>query len=184
MTFTSTSQDADGSLVSQEWDLDGDNQFDDAAGGTAQTVFTTPGSRAVSLRVKDDRGASSIAFQFVTVGAATTAGAPVDGAAPGGIVPAAPAAPAAPASATGGAGRTPLMTPFPIVRIRGRVVGASVRLDVLSVAAPARATVTVSCAGRGCPTDGSPSASAAVPARSGSGAWSARCARAPCCAWP
>jgi PKD repeat protein len=144
VTFQSTSADADGSLVGQAWDLDGDGQFDDAAGGTAQTVFTTPGSRAVSLRVTDDDGASSVAFQFVTVADAAAAGAPVGGAAQG--------APATAAPATSARGRTPLMAPFPIVRIRGQVVGAIVRLDVLSIAAPARATVTVSCAGRGCPT--------------------------------
>jgi PKD repeat protein len=142
VTFQSSSQDADGSLAAQTWDLDGDGQFGDAAGATVQTVYTTPGSRAVSLRVTDDRGASSVAFQSVTVSAGET-GAPVGGAAQGAPATAAPTAAAR--------RRTPLMTPFPIVRIRGQVVGAVVRLDVLSVAAPARATVTVSCAGRGCP---------------------------------
>lgn len=140
VSFQSTSSDADGSLVSQVWDLDDDGQFDDAAGGTAQAVYTSPGSRAVSLRVTDDGGASSVAFQFVTVSAAPPS-ATVSGVSQG----ASSSPTAAPKR------RTPLIAPFPIVRIRGQIVGATVWLQMLSVSAPAHVTVIVRCDGRGCP---------------------------------
>jgi hypothetical protein len=44
-----------------------------------------------------------------------------------------------------------VMQPFPIVRIAGRATRSGVNLRLLSVLAPARARVTVSCKGRGCP---------------------------------
>ncbi|QEC46345.1 PKD domain-containing protein [Baekduia soli] len=141
VSSTSGSSDADGSLVHQLWDLDGDGQFDDAAGATVQIAYATAGSRAVSLKVTDDRGASAVAFQTVPV-----IDAPA-GAASGAPTPAATNTPTTSTRTT----RTPLLAPFPIVRIRGQVIGSAVRLSVLSVRAPARSTVTVRCSGRGCP---------------------------------
>jgi hypothetical protein len=44
-----------------------------------------------------------------------------------------------------------LMTPFPIVRIAGRVTSSGVSLSLLTVQVPVGARVTVTCRGRGCP---------------------------------
>ncbi len=44
-----------------------------------------------------------------------------------------------------------LLTPFPIVRIVGRLTRTGAKLSLLSIRAPARATVEVRCRGRSCP---------------------------------
>ena len=46
-----------------------------------------------------------------------------------------------------------LLSPFPIVRLRGRILRRSVRVSLLSVRAPARSRITIMCRGRGrsCP---------------------------------
>ena len=44
-----------------------------------------------------------------------------------------------------------MITPFPIVRIRGLIVRGSARLSLLSVKAPKGARVKVICHGGGCP---------------------------------
>ena len=45
-----------GSITAYEWDLDGDGDYGDASGVTADRVYDTPGTRSVVLRVSDDRG--------------------------------------------------------------------------------------------------------------------------------
>lgn len=67
VTFTSTSSDADGRIVSQAWDLDDDGRFDDGSGTSARTSYHAAGTHTVRLRVTDDDGSSSIAMQVVTV---------------------------------------------------------------------------------------------------------------------
>lgn len=71
VTFSSTSADADGSLTTQDWDLDGDGVFNDAAGASASTIFKTPGTVTVGLRVTDNLGAVAITTKTITVAAAT-----------------------------------------------------------------------------------------------------------------
>ena len=44
-----------------------------------------------------------------------------------------------------------VLLPFPVVRIVGRVFGTGVKLRQLGVRAPAKARITVSCVGGGCP---------------------------------
>jgi PKD repeat protein len=145
LTFTSQSTDPDGTIAALAWDLDGDGQFDDAAGPTASHAFPAAGQYMVSLRATDDRGATSVAFQAVAVR--------------GTVIPHdAPAAPQPGISASGahppGSSPSPgtsLMNPFPLVHIRGQVFGSRVKIDLLSVRAPRGATVRVRCRGRGCP---------------------------------
>jgi PKD repeat protein len=139
VTFQSTSS---GSIVSQLWDLDDDGSFDDAAGSTAQAVYTTPGDHAVTLKVTDDRGRSTLAFQSVTVAAD-----------PATVAASAPPTAANSLSPSTRKARAPLrrLAPFPTVRIRGAVVKQIVRVGLLSVRAPAHATVTVRCQGASCP---------------------------------
>ena len=67
VTFTSTASDPEGPLVSQGWDLDGDGQFDDAAGPSAAFTYALPGGYAVALRVVDADGAEHVARQTVAI---------------------------------------------------------------------------------------------------------------------
>ena len=76
------------------------------------------------LRVVDGRGAASVAEQVVHV--ATPAPASAD-------------------SAT-------LVSPFPVVRLRGRLTPSGLRVLLLTVSGPRGARVSVECHGRGCPS--------------------------------
>ncbi|MBA3261468.1 MAG: PKD domain-containing protein [Thermoleophilaceae bacterium] len=49
-----------GDTISYEWDLDGDGQYDDATGATAQFTYADAGSYLASVKVTDDQGASAI----------------------------------------------------------------------------------------------------------------------------
>ena len=46
----------DGPIRRQTWDLDGDGQYDDAAGATASVTFKLAGTKTVRLRVTDAQG--------------------------------------------------------------------------------------------------------------------------------
>jgi hypothetical protein len=112
-----------------EWDLDGDGSFE-TAGNSAGRAFPA-GSFNVSVRVTDTQGAFAIATQTI-------------------VVSAPPPATQAPQISSQGP-QLRLLNPFPIVRIAGRIGRSGTRFRVLSVNAPQGATVTVRCAGRGCP---------------------------------
>jgi len=127
VTLSSTSQDPDGPLASQQWDLDNDGQFDDTAGAVAFATFATPGSHTVRLRVTDSKGASSTAASGVTVRA----------------VPPPPPPP------------PPELLQGVVIRIRGSVLGAFTRVKRLLVRAPQGANVLVRCRGKSCPKKGS-----------------------------
>jgi PKD repeat protein len=138
VTFTSTSRDIDGAIVAQQWDLDGNGTFTDAAGGVVQNTFPLPGIYTVALRVTDTSALTDVAFQTVAVGA------PAPGPAPAAAAARPPRAVAAPRPAQ------PLL-PFPLVRIAGRVSGRSTRIQLLEIRAPLGARIRVKCKGRGCP---------------------------------
>ncbi len=70
VTFTSTSTDPDGPLAETAWDLDGDDQHDDAQGTAARTTFAAAGSHRVGLRVTDAHGNREFATRNLDVGAA------------------------------------------------------------------------------------------------------------------
>ena len=132
MSFTSTSTDSDGQVARLDWDFDG-NGFYDATGATATHTYAGPGDYNVTLRAQDDRGDLSTVTQRVTV--------------------------TGPPSNTGllalfGASSIPTLraiSPFPIVRIRGRLTAHGARILLLTVRAPNGATVVAKCRGRGCP---------------------------------
>jgi len=125
--FSSTSSDPDGSLVEEVWDLNGDGNYDNGGGATALRSFADARSYVVGLRVKDNAGLVSFDSQTLTV-------APVPG---------------APVTAQGSELR--LLSPFPVVRMTGRITGRGTRVRLLRVKAPVRTKITVRCSGRSCP---------------------------------
>jgi large repetitive protein len=66
VTLSSTSDDPDGPLAAQQWDLDGDGQYDDASGAVAARAFAK-GPHTVRLRVTDARGATATAERRIEV---------------------------------------------------------------------------------------------------------------------
>ena len=71
---TSTDPDAGDTIVSYEWDLDGDGQFDDAAAPQAQYTYSSSGVHTARLRVTDSQGLPGVSAPLaITVGSAPTA---------------------------------------------------------------------------------------------------------------
>lgn len=122
--LTSSSCDPDGRLWSQDWDLDGDGFYGDATGATASISFAAPGAHVVGLQVTSASGEMSTQQRTVIVDAA--------------------GAPARPEPA-------PLISPFPVVTLGGRLEPARTRVNLFTVRAPLCATVSVTCRGRACP---------------------------------
>lgn len=125
--FTSTSRDPDGAVNDQVWDLNGDGNYDNGGGATALRAFGDAGQYVVGLRVTDNAGLVSFDSQTVTV----------------------VAGPGMPISTAKSGPR--LLSPFPIVRIAGRVTTRGTRVRILRVKAPLGTKVSVRCAGRSCP---------------------------------
>jgi hypothetical protein len=67
VSFVSTSQDPDGTLVDQLWDLDGDGVFDEGSGPQASHSFPSAGLYTVRLRVVDNGRAEGTVEQQVRV---------------------------------------------------------------------------------------------------------------------
>jgi predicted outer membrane repeat protein len=63
----SGSSDSDGTIVSYEWDLDNDGQYDDAVGATTSFESAAAGAFIVGLKVTDDGGAEDIDTTVVNV---------------------------------------------------------------------------------------------------------------------
>jgi PKD domain len=65
----SASHDPDGAITEFKWDLDGNGTFETPTGTSPRVshTYTTPGTVAVRLRVRDSRGDTSDAVQTVTV---------------------------------------------------------------------------------------------------------------------
>ena len=64
----SGSSDPEGGPLTYAWDLDDDNQYDDATGVTASWTYQTPGTYTPALRVTDNQGATGTDDVTVTVG--------------------------------------------------------------------------------------------------------------------
>jgi hypothetical protein len=124
VVFRAQSSDADGQLVTLAWDLDADGTFDDASGPMVRRAFSVVGSYSIAVRATDDRGGSAVASRDVVVSRAPSVGGRAD---------------------------LPFMRPFPVVRLRGRLLGRSVVIDLLSVTAPRGARIRVRCRRCGVP---------------------------------
>ncbi len=68
-TFVGTGMDPDGSIVSYEWDIDGDGTYDTYSelNGRVTSVFSEIGYVTMRLRVTDDDGSSNVDSMVVTV---------------------------------------------------------------------------------------------------------------------
>jgi chitodextrinase len=127
VSFTSTSTDPDGTISDQTWDLNGDGTYDNGGGATALRTFSAPGEYVIGLRVTDNDGLVSFASRALQVAAASGATGLTQSSTP------------------------PLLSPFPVVRIVGRVTRYGTLVRLLRVEAPRGSKVSVRCSGRGCP---------------------------------
>jgi PKD repeat protein len=125
--FTSTSSDPDGTVKEQVWDLNGDGNYDNGGGVTALRAFAEAGDYVVGLRVTDDAGLVSFDSRTLTV-------VPIPG---------------TPVTTQKSGPR--LLSPFPVVRIAGRITRRGTRVRLLRVNTPVGTKVSVRCAGRSCP---------------------------------
>jgi PKD domain-containing protein len=142
ITLTARGTDPDGGTMqlTSAWDLDGDGQFDDATGDVAHVSFLA-GPHVVRLRVTDGNGAGTVVERTLDV---TTPITVLEAPAP--FVGTSAAAPLAPQTT-----KLRPMAPYPVVRLRGRVAGSGVLIDLLSIKnVPAAAHIAASCKGAGC----------------------------------
>src|SRR4051794_21040104 len=73
LTFSSSSADSDGTIVSQLWDVDGDGQYDDGSGATLTKSFPA-GHYTVGLKVTDSQGLVTTTSKSFDVAAPPVAG--------------------------------------------------------------------------------------------------------------
>jgi hypothetical protein len=135
---------------------------EDIAGATGAQYMLADADLGSTVRVQltasngaaPDAGARSAPTAQVV---AAPAGAPFDtsSSAPPASVGSQPGVPTTGAGSTGGAAtgsrRPRVLTPFPAVRLSGRLPGSGADVTLLTVTAPVGVRVEVSCTGRGCP---------------------------------
>ena len=150
VTFVSYSEDPDGNIADQSWDLDEDGSFDDAAGPVATHRFSLAGEKTVTLRVTDDSGAALTRSLSIVVRDAPAASTAPPSSSPHGSQAAAGPAPL-PSPLAASKSVPSLLSPFPVVRLVGSVTQAGTHVRMLAVSAPRGARASVGCRGRGCP---------------------------------
>jgi hypothetical protein len=64
--YIAQAMDSDGAIAKVEWDTDGDGRFDDATTGSLRIAFPA-GTRTISARATDERGARAVATTTVLV---------------------------------------------------------------------------------------------------------------------
>src|SRR4029079_14205275 len=99
----------DGTLIEQVWDLNGDGNYDNGGGVTALRSFAHAGEYAIGLRVTDNTGLVSFDSQTLTV--APALGTPV--------------------GVTTLKSGLRVLSPFPVVRIAGRITRRGTRVRLL-----------------------------------------------------
>lgn len=162
LRLASTSMDPDGDVVAEQWDLDGDGDFDDASGRTADKRIEVAAAFSVALKVIDDEGTSDVAIRRIDVSSPdpeplpdsqpVTSPQPAPVSQPVGISPPVGGSPPA-ATPPATRARTPVrvLKPFPSVRMAGRVTRRGAVFTLVRVTAPSRTKVSFSCRGGGCP---------------------------------
>jgi hypothetical protein len=129
-----------------EWDFDGDpGDVFEAAGASVAHVYLTPGEKQVTMRVfKDGKGKGGKIDAVVTKTVYVNP-----------LVATPHTDPGTPSPQPNDPGTVDeaklLMTPFPIVRIAGRLLPRGAWVRLLVVTAPSGAVVTARCRGTGCP---------------------------------
>jgi subtilisin-like proprotein convertase family protein len=63
----SGSSDPEGTAITYAWDVDGDNDFDDATGAAPSVYFATSGAKTIKLRVTDADGATAVTSAVLNV---------------------------------------------------------------------------------------------------------------------
>jgi PKD repeat protein len=127
ITFVSTSSDPDSPIPASglKWDLNGDGVYDDAEGFAVTTSFPAAGTYTIGLRVTTN--VTDEATLALNVGSPGSPGTNV------------------------GQSALSFLSPFPVVRIAGRVSGRGVRIRRLTVDAPPGSGVRLTCSGKRCP---------------------------------
>jgi len=129
-----------------EWDFDGDpGDVFEAAGASVTHVYLTPGEKQVTMRAfraGKGKGGKLDVVVTKTIYVNPLVGTPLTDPAPVGPDPPAP----------GNVDEASLlMSPFPVVRIAGRLLSRGAWVRLLVVTAPRGAVVTARCRGTGCP---------------------------------
>jgi chitodextrinase len=122
---------SDDDAVTYQWDF-GDGSTAAASGPTH--AYSTPGAHTVRLTVTDSDGAVGTASLQIEVHAL-------------------PSGPAAAPQLSADVRLPVFMSPFPVVRISGQVVGRATLIRLLTIRGPRGAVVRVRCAGRDCPAN-------------------------------
>ena len=127
ITFVSTSGDPDSPIPASglKWDLNGDGVYDDAEGFAVTTSFPAAGTYTIGLRLTTN--ATDEATLALNVGSPGSPGTNV------------------------GQSALSFLSPFPVVRIAGRVSRRGVRIRRLTVDAPPGSRVRLTCSGKRCP---------------------------------
>jgi hypothetical protein len=137
-----------------EWDFDGDpGDVFETQGASVSHVYTTPGEKQVSMRVVKGGKIKAVVTKTIYVNPrpVESVGEPYTDPTPAPVAPSPPRTqPGAGDTAVFG-GATPMMMPFPSVRIAGLLLPWGARVRLLAVTAPAGAVVTARCRGEGCP---------------------------------
>jgi hypothetical protein len=136
-----------------EWDFDADpGDVFETQGASVPHVYPTPGEKQVSMRVVKGGKIKAVVTQTIYVNPR-----PLESVVEPSTDPTpAPVAPSPTRTQPGGDravidGATPLMVPFPSVRIAGQLLPWGARVRLLTVTAPPGAVVTARCRGEGCP---------------------------------
>jgi len=68
VTFESTATAGDAEIVTREWDLNGDGEYEEASGSTATWTYRRPGPIRAALRVVDSAGNEDISSRRLMIG--------------------------------------------------------------------------------------------------------------------
>jgi hypothetical protein len=135
VTLSADARDEDGTVVAFAWEIDADGDFDDGNTPQVTHTFDQAGAHPVYLGVIDNDGEVYLVYQFIDVAEPP---------------PPPPPPPAPPTPTTPSSTPPPLLDPFPVVRVAGRITSTGARLTLVSVRAPRGSEIVATCRGKGC----------------------------------